>query len=126
MHFEELKIEMEGFFTSEQRTFMVEKYIETRNTDEVINLFQRRFPNRNPPSTRTVFYNVRKYRQRATSNNCHKQNSGRRRTGRTEENVNLVHAALQKNPNLSVRRKNTGISPVTFNRIVRLDLRWHP
>ena len=74
-----------------------------------------------------IFYNVRKYQNRGTSLNRNKCNSGRRRTARSEENIAVVRDLLEENPrNVSARRNPVAISSSGFNRITRLDLRWHP
>jgi len=117
---------MPRFFTSEQRTFMVVTYLRTNSTNQVINEFVRRFPDREPPIKATIFYNVRKYRLHGTSLDRHRGNSGRIRTGRSEENINRVREALEENPRQTLRRNDIGIRRSTLNNIIRLDLRWHP
>ena len=112
--------------TSGQRTFLVENYFKTQSINEVIRLFEERFPDQNPPSASTVWRNVNKYRQHGTSLNRNRGNSGRKRTGRSQENIQAVRIQLQNNPHISVRRNAVGLPKSTFNRITRLDLRWHP
>ena len=114
---------MVRFFTSEQRTFIVKRYLETKSIDEVRESFTRQFPGREAPTRSS---NVRKYRERVSSLNCHRGNSGKRRTSRTDENINRAWEVLQENSHLSVRRNNSGLLATSLNRIVRLDLRWHP
>ncbi|CAH1786147.1 unnamed protein product, partial [Owenia fusiformis] len=80
-----------------------------------------------PPARSTILRNVRKYQEAGTSLNLNKGNSGRRRTGRSEENVERVRTRLHENPrDTSARRNGIGLPQATFNRITRLDLRWHP
>ena len=38
----------------------------------------------------------------------------------------MVREHLQNNPQVSARRNGLGLPSATFNRITRLDLRWHP
>ena len=113
--------------TTEQRVFIVLHYTQTQSIAAVQNAFRARFPDRNPPTKRTVMKNVRKYSEAGTSLNLNKGNSGRRRTTRSEENIAAVRDLLQQNPgNVSARRNPLPISRTGFNRITRLDLRWHP
>ena len=93
----------------------------------VQNAFRVTFPGRNPPAKSTVLRNVRKYLIKGTSLNSNKGNSGRRRTTRSAENIAAVRALLQHNPrDVSARRNPVAISSAGFNRITRLDIRWHP
>ena len=110
----------------EQRVFTVLHYTETQSIAAVQNAFRARFPGRNLPFKSTILSNVRKYLN-ATSLNLNKGNSGRRRTTRSAGNIAAVRALLQQNPrDVSARRNPVAISSSGFNRITRLDLRWHP
>ena len=112
--------------TVEQRVFVVSLYIETKSYTAVVQAFRERFPERNPPTRRTVYENVRKYRNHGTSLNRNKNNSGRRISIRTQENIESVRDLLIENPTLSTRRNESGLSQTSFSRIVRDDLKWHP
>jgi hypothetical protein len=113
--------------TLQQRVFVVENFFTTKSYVEVQRLFQIEFPNRLPPTTMTIHRNVIKYRQHATSQNRNSKNSGRRRTGRSNENIDRVQEALEENPRgIVCRRNGLGLTRATFNRIVSLDLKWHP
>ena len=86
-----------------------------------------RFPDREAPTKMNIWKNVRKYGEHGTSLNRNEHNSGRRRTGRTVQNINAVQEALEQNPTgISCRRNGLGLPSACFNRIVRLDLNWHP
>ena len=113
-------------FTVEQRTFLVTRYLETKNTEQVVTEFARRFPQRVPPNKATIHKVVRKFQQIGTVQDQYKGNSGRRRTARTPANINAVQNALQNNERMSCRRNQLGISSATVNRIIRLDLAYHP
>ena len=53
--------------------------------------------------------------------------SGRRRTGRSQENIDAVQNVLENNPDgVSCQINGLGLPSATFNRIVRIDLKWHP
>lgn len=112
--------------TIEQRVFLVTRYQETRSFVEVQDAFRVQFPERQPPTKRAIWYNVRKYADHGTSLNRNKGHSGHRRTGRSAENIQVVREAIQANPRISTRRNDTGIPRATFNRIARLDLHLHP
>lgn len=115
-----------GQFTVEQRVHMVKTFLETKDYDEVIRSFVQRYPNRAPPSKTSIYRNVKKYERNGTSLNLNKGNSGRRRTGRSAVNIQLVRAAFTANPNLSTRRNGLNLPQTTVNRIIRLDLRLYP
>ena len=56
-----------------------------------------------------------------------KGRSGRKRTGRCQENINTVQEALENNPRgISCRKSELNLPSATFNRIVSKDLNWHP
>jgi hypothetical protein len=98
----------------------------TQSMTEVQNAFRIRFPDRNPPNKKTILKNVRKYHNTGTSLNRNKGNSGRRRTARSEENVAAARDLLGETPRgVSARRNAVEVSKSSFNRITRLDLRWH-
>lgn len=106
---------------------MVTTYIETQNVGAVVASFQERFPGVNPPCTKTVLRNHRKYLANGTSLNLNKGNSGRRRTQRTEANIAAVRLSVTENPTQSTRRRALAdISRSSFQRIIKHDLHFHP
>ena len=114
-------------YTVEQRIFMVSKYFETKSYAEVRRLFRIEFPDRDPPDGKNIWRNVQKYLQHGTSWNRNLKNSGRKKSARTDENIDAVHDELINNPEgVSCRVNNLGLSSASFNRIVRIDLKWHP
>lgn len=114
------------FLSNDQRTFLVKRYLETNDTDVVLREFQNRFHGRQLPNKKTILRNVIKFERNGTIQNLHKGNSGRRRTGRTRANVDAVTNLLENGNQVSCRRNMLGLPSSTFNRIVRLDLKWHP
>ncbi|KAF2357615.1 Protein of unknown function DUF4817 [Trinorchestia longiramus] len=112
--------------TKEQRTFIVEKYFQAKSFQQVIQSFQEHFPERESPTKMTIWRNVTKHRTEGTSLNLNKGRSGRKRTGRSEENVRIVQGALTENPQISARKSGLDVTKSTFNRIMTLDLKWHP
>lgn len=110
-----------------QRTFIVRKYYETRSFLAVKEAFLQQFPERNPPSTSTIQRNVEKYEREGTSLNLNKKRSGRRRTTRSQENIEQVRLFIAAQPQgVSCRRNPIGISKTAFNEITKHDLKWHP
>ena len=74
--------------------YLVRTYFETHSFVEVSRLFRERFPGTEPPNKTTIF---KKYLDHGTSlNTCSKQ-SGRRKTGRSQEKIDLVEEALKVN-----------------------------
>ena len=116
-----------GQLTTEQRTFIVRTFYEYGSVARTRELFAERFPERRNIAVKTIRYNIRKFEQHGTSHNRNKGNSGRRRTGRSAENIELVRNRLEEHPTgTSARRNGVGLPSATFNRITRLDLREHP
>ena len=112
-------------YSKEERVFMVKNYFETKSYDYVIHAFQNRFPNRNTPSISTIYRNVQKYSNEGTSLNLNKGRSGRRRTVRTQENIDRVRQGLAENPNISTRRNNFQLTQSSVHRIIHHELKWH-
>lgn len=113
--------------TTQQRVFVVKTWISTRSFIEVKRLFQNNFPEREPPTRKTIWINVKKYENHGTSLNRNIGNSGRRRTARSDENITRVQDILADPPiGFSSRRNGLGLSQSTFTRIVKKDLKWHP
>jgi len=113
--------------TIEQRVFVVTVFHQTGSLQQTRDAFRERFPEREPPAAKTIWANVKKYRDHGTSLNRNKGNSGRRRTGRSEENIEAVRQQILEHPrDTSARRNGVGLSAATFNRITRLDLHLHP
>ena len=112
-----------GQLSTEQRVFVVTKYYETRSPHAVQEAlmrykkpscgtrsphavqeaFMQQFPDRQPPSKTTIWRNVIKYERKGTCLNCNKGNSGRRRSVRTGENIELVRNTLEQHPHVTTR-----------------------
>ena len=113
--------------TVEQRTFLVEVFIRTNNMINVIDQFQERFPERDPPTTKTIKRTIEKFRDRGTVRNQNAGRSGRLRTVRVPENINLVQEIIEENNAPVTSRKNgLEITKSSFNRITKEDLNFHP
>ena len=81
--------------SKEELVFVVEKFFERKTYIAVQPAFCQRF-NQVP-----IQQNVTKYCSHGTSLNRNKEKSARRRTGRSEENIELVRNILENNPNLT-------------------------
>ncbi|KAF2345962.1 Protein of unknown function DUF4817 [Trinorchestia longiramus] len=112
--------------TKEQRTFIVEKYFQAKSFQHVIQSFQEHFPERQSPTKMTIWRNVTRYRTEGTNLNLNKGRPGRKRTGRSEENVRIVQGALTENPQISARKSGLDVTKSIFSRIIPWDLKWHP
>ena len=112
--------------TREQRVFIVENYILTRSIQNVHEAFRNTFIGRYVPKKSTILNNVRKYHEHGTSSNLNQGRSGRRRTARSAENIELVRDLLENNPRVSVRRNGSNISNTSFHRIIKHDLNYYP
>ena len=53
-----------------------------------------------PPCKKTIQQNFKKYRSHGTSLNRNKDSFGRRRTDRSEENIERVRDMLENNPRI--------------------------
>ena len=84
--------------TTEQRNFVVTKYLETKSIKSVQVKLRQSFPNRNVPAKQTSQQKVFKYKRYGTSLNWNKGNSGRRRTIRTQANIKTVQQRLLVRP----------------------------
>ncbi|KAF2365588.1 Protein of unknown function DUF4817 [Trinorchestia longiramus] len=112
--------------TKEQRTFIVEKYFQAKIFQQVIQSFQEHFPERQSPTKMIIWRNVTRYKTEETSLDLNKGRSGRKRTRRSEENVRIVQGALTENPQVSARKSGLDVTKSIFNRIITLNLKWHP
>ena len=70
---------------------------------------------------------MEKYVNHGTSLNRNQKTSGRKHTGRSQDNIDAVQEELINNPDgVTCWVNNLGLSSATFNRIVKIDLKWHP
>ena len=66
---------------------------------------------------------MQKSENEGSSLNLNKDHSGRRRTERAQENINLLQGKLTDDLRISSRKNGLNISKSTFNRITKLDLK---
>ena len=78
------------------------------------------------PTKRTISTTYREFLREATCHDLNKGRSGRPRTARTPENIELVRKSLTQHGNRSSRRNGLGLSQSSFHRIAKLDIKFHP
>ena len=78
------------------------------------------------PTKRTITKTYQTFLQEATCPDLNKGRSGRRRTARTPENIELVRESLTQHGNRSSRRNGLGSSRSSLHRIAKLYIRFHP
>lgn len=110
----------------DQRVSICLEYARVNNACEVLRRWAERWGNLPAPTKRTVMKTYRKFVHEGTCLNINKGRSGRRRTARTAENIELVRQSLTENGQRSGRRNGLGLSRTTFERIVKIDIKFHP
>lgn len=77
-------------------------------------------------SKNTVQSIVDKFYRGGSVHDLHR--TGRRRTGRSNENIEAVRESVAESPNTSIRHRSQelAISRATLHRILRIDLKLHP
>ena len=90
--------------TEQQKVFVVKNYCETKSFEIVQQRFEENFPERSSPTKKTIWKNVRKFKNEGTTMNSNKNRSDRKKTARTRKNINLVLEHLLEDPNISARR----------------------
>ena len=101
---------------------MLQKNISKKNSIAVQAAIPQRF-NHVPPCKKTFQQNVKNtiHMERAY---IETENSGRRRTARSEENIEQVRNMLENNPrSISAMRNSMGLSAETLSRIACKELR---
>ena len=66
------------------------------------------------PTKMTVWKDVKKYKTGGSSLNLNKYHSGRKRTERAQENINLLQEKLFEDQRVSARKNGLDISKSTF------------
>ena len=86
--------------SKENRVFVVKRFFERKSYTVVQAAFQQRF-NQTLPCKKTIQQKFTKYRSHETILKRNKQNSRRRRTARSEKNIELVGNISENNLNLT-------------------------
>ena len=74
---------------------MVTNYLRTTNCIEFQQLFERRFPDSVSSAKMMSWKNDKKYKTKGSSRNLSRNGSGRRRTERTQEDINLQEKLIE-------------------------------
>ncbi len=83
---------------------------------------------RDAPNFRTIMSTVAKFTTEGTVRDLHKGRSGRKRSGRSEDSVDVVRQAVVRSPKKSIRRLSaeTDLRKSTVQRILRQDIHAFP
>ena len=92
-------------------------YLRTRNFKEVQQLFEQRFRDRVPPTNMTIWKNVKECKTEGSSLNLNNDRLGRRRTERTQENINLQEKLIEY-PKISARKNCSDIVRVHLHELL--------
>ena len=105
---------------------MVKVFIQTEDAHETKRRFQRRLPNANPPSVRTIRCNHQKYLIHGTSKTRNTRATQAVPTVPEHHKILLLYGGTYREIHLLVQGKNNApVSQNTFNRITRNDLNFH-
>lgn len=112
----------------EQKVFAVEAYIQSQSIVEVQRRFRRHFNvgrHGRVPASNTIRSWMNKFR---TDGNLRNKWVGKRRSVRTEENIERVRIAFQRSPKRSAKRHSIALalSATSLHRILRHDLKLYP
>jgi len=113
--------------TTEQKTRIVELFLETNSIATVKRRFKNQYKCKEAPARNTVKTLVEQFR--ATGNMAGKKRGWSKPRVRTPDTVGTIHASVASSPaRKSVRQLATEneVSPSTAWRILRIDLRMHP
>lgn len=111
-----------------QRTKVIEFWHQTKSVVKVQREYRRFFNTAHAPNPRTIRRTVDKFSTVGTVCNVNKGRSGRRRTARSEENVQAVREAVVRSPRKSIRRlsKESSMHRTSVHRILTTDLQLFP
>ena len=116
--------------TLQQRTKIIEFWHQTKSVKQVQREYARNFgtPLRHAPSFRTIKSTIEKFANEGTVCDLYKGRSGRRRTRRTEEVVEVVRQSVVQSPKKSIRRLSaeTNIPKSSVQRILCQDIYAFP
>ena len=113
--------------SKDQRVWVYLEHARIQNAAEVRRRWRCRWGNNIPaPTKRTISTTLRKFLREATCHDLNKGRSGRPRTARTPENIELLRESLTQHGNRSSRRNGLGFSRSSFHRIAKLDIKFHP
>ena len=101
--------------TKVQRAFVVKNFFENKSFEIVQQRFEERFLERSSPTKKTIWNNVMKFNNEETAMNFIEDRSRRKKTRRTQENINLVLEYLLEDPKISARKNSLDRNKDTFH-----------
>ena len=118
------------FLSKVQRQYLVRSRLEGNCIDAIIANYATQYPTARIPHRSTIWRLVKKFDKEATLLNLHPGRSGRRKSARTPQTIQLIRNVLNGEINQSLsfrhsssRRNNFNVSQSTFIRIVKHDLK---
>ena len=115
-------------YTTQERAFIVENWLQTRNINFCEQAYQERFGGQRPLYRKTIFRIVSRFKNGHLENQ-NKGRSGRRKTARLNDNIEAVRELISLNETLSIAEINRyipGISKSSIHNILRIDLEYYP
>ena len=112
--------------TKDQRVWICIEFARTNNAHEVARRWVNRWQGIQVPTIRTIIKTFHKFEEEGTCLNINKGRSGRRRTVRTPEVIEMVRNSLVDNGLRSSRRNGLGLTATSFRRIVSENIKFHP
>ena len=114
----------------QERTKIIEFWHKVKSVKQVQRLYCDHFGvhMRDAPNFRTIKSIVAKFTYEGTVCDLHKRLSGRKRSGRSEDSVDMVRQAVVQSPKKSIRRLSaeTNLHRSTVQRILRQDIHAFP
>ena len=110
----------------DEKAYAVETFFRTGSYAQTMLSFRKRFNVLKSPNKSRIAHWVKKFRVEGTVQNRNSGRSGRRRHGRSQENIDIVSASVDASPDTSIRRRiislDIDISYGTAWRILKRDL----
>lgn len=122
---------MVRYLTDDQRLFCYKLRIKGKQYPDIARQFVYQFPNVPVPHRHTVRRLDEKMEEHKVLTNRHRENSGRHRDERSDDNILRVYESWMDDPQKSIRARvielqGTGLSQTTIQRILRQDLKLYP
>lgn len=117
-------------FTGADRAFCVREFYRNNDSATIARRKFREYQNlrnfKDIPSVQTIKNWVIKFEESGST--LDKQRSGRPRTSRTEENIDVVKHSIRENPTQSTRKRSSALNlpRTSLQRILKKDLHLHP
>ena len=112
-------------WTIEELTFITEEYFRLNSIVAAQRSFKARFQVLHAPSRKIILRCVRNF---GKTGSIQLETKGKKRTSRTNENIENVKQVMERSHQKSVRRlsQEVGVSKTSVHRILKLDLGLYP